>query len=223
MSQTIQMSDSFATGALLALAGGFLDAYTYICRGGVFANAQTGNIVLFGVKLAELQWRESLAYLLPIAAFFLGIFFAEMVKHRFREQSRVHWRQIILGVELLILLLVARLPERQNLLANTLVSFICSIQVESFRKVRGNPYATTMCTGNLRSATERLYLYRLSHDRNQLRRSLEYYGVIGFFIIGAVAGAVFSHLLGLKAVLLVCIFLLAAFFLMFKPVYVQAD
>ena len=43
----IQMSETVLIGSLLALAGGFLDAYTYICRGGVFANAQTGNIVLF--------------------------------------------------------------------------------------------------------------------------------------------------------------------------------
>ena len=43
-----QMSESFAVGILLILAGGFQDAYTYIYRGGVFANAQTGNVVLLG-------------------------------------------------------------------------------------------------------------------------------------------------------------------------------
>ena len=41
-----QRSESFAAAALLALSGGLLDACTYLCRGGVFANAQTGNIVL---------------------------------------------------------------------------------------------------------------------------------------------------------------------------------
>ena len=40
-------------GILLALAGGFLDAYTYITCGGVFANAQTGNIVLMGISAAK--------------------------------------------------------------------------------------------------------------------------------------------------------------------------
>ena len=38
-------------GALLAAAGGLLDAYTYLSRGGVFANAETGNMVLFGICL----------------------------------------------------------------------------------------------------------------------------------------------------------------------------
>jgi hypothetical protein len=42
--------DTLPTGLLLACAGGFLDAYTFVGRGGVFANAQTGNIVLLGVE-----------------------------------------------------------------------------------------------------------------------------------------------------------------------------
>ena len=48
-----QTSETYRVGILLAAAGGFLDAYTFICRGHVFANAQTGNIVLFGVSLAR--------------------------------------------------------------------------------------------------------------------------------------------------------------------------
>ena len=36
-------------GLCLAFTGGFLDAYTYLLRGGVFANAQTGNMVLMAL------------------------------------------------------------------------------------------------------------------------------------------------------------------------------
>ena len=46
-------SESVRLGILLATVGGFLDAYTFICRGGVFANAQTGNIVLLGVEATK--------------------------------------------------------------------------------------------------------------------------------------------------------------------------
>ena len=41
-----QMSEAFVTAAFLSISGGLQDAYTYISRGKVFANAQTGNIVL---------------------------------------------------------------------------------------------------------------------------------------------------------------------------------
>ena len=48
-----QMSESFLTAAFLSLSGGLQDAYTYIYRGHVFANAQTGNIVLLSQSIAE--------------------------------------------------------------------------------------------------------------------------------------------------------------------------
>ena len=81
-----QMSESLALGLLLAVAGGFFDAYTYLCRGGVFANAQTGNIVLFGARLAEGDWRKALTYLLPILALAFGVLTAEAVKSRYKSR-----------------------------------------------------------------------------------------------------------------------------------------
>ena len=45
--------DSILVALLLTLTGGFLDAYTFMLRGGTFANAQTGNIVMTGVNLAK--------------------------------------------------------------------------------------------------------------------------------------------------------------------------
>ena len=42
----IQTSETFLLSSLLALSGGFQDAYTYNVRDKVFSNAQTGNVVL---------------------------------------------------------------------------------------------------------------------------------------------------------------------------------
>ena len=36
-----QMSETIELGIVLALSGGFMDAYSYMCRDHVFANAQT--------------------------------------------------------------------------------------------------------------------------------------------------------------------------------------
>ena len=38
-----QMSEAFCTAMFLSLSGGLQDVYTYLFRGKVFANAQTGN------------------------------------------------------------------------------------------------------------------------------------------------------------------------------------
>lgn len=48
-----QMSDSFLMSAFIILSGGLQDAYTYCCRDKVFANAQTGNIVLMSTHLCR--------------------------------------------------------------------------------------------------------------------------------------------------------------------------
>ena len=44
--QKMQTSETFLLSAILAVSGGFQDAYTYNVRGEVFSNAQTGNVVL---------------------------------------------------------------------------------------------------------------------------------------------------------------------------------
>ena len=81
-----QMSETHLLGLLLALVGGFLDAYTYICRGHVFANAQTGNLVLLGVYLTNGDWSKAFHYFMPVLAFVLGILICEMI------QSRLKWK-----------------------------------------------------------------------------------------------------------------------------------
>lgn len=105
-----------------------------------------------------------------------------------------------------------------NMLANLAISFVCSMQVESFRKLRGNAYVTTMCTGNLRSATELLYRYHRTKEGDVGKLSLQYYGIILFFILGAAIGMVLTRILGEKAVILCCVLLLVVFFMMFEEV-----
>ena len=68
-----QMSDSLVTAAFVVLSGGFQDAYTYCCRGKVFANAQTGNIVLMSANLLSGEAAHSVKYIVPLLSFLLGI------------------------------------------------------------------------------------------------------------------------------------------------------
>lgn len=64
--------------------------------------------------------------------------------------ERFHWRQLILLIEIALLFAVGFIPNNLDWLANMLVSFVCAMQVQSFRKVHGNAYASTMCIGNMR-------------------------------------------------------------------------
>lgn len=211
-----QMSESIELGIVLALAGGFMDAYSYICRDHVFANAQTGNMLLLGINFAEGKWNIALRYLLPVLAFVLGIALAEVIKFKFKNKSSLHWRQMSIAWEVIVLLLVGFIPGSLNLLANSLTSFACGIQVESFRKIHGNGVATTMCIGNIRSATQNICEFFHWGNRENLEKGLLYFGIILCFIIGAVIGNYFIKLMDYKAILICAAILFLAFLMMFK-------
>lgn len=213
MKRALQVSESIELGIILALSGGFMDAYSYLERGRVFANAQTGNMLLLGVSLSEGNFHLVVRYLFPVLAFAIGIALADVV--RIKGIIRLHWRQISVLFEALILATVSFMPHNMNLLANSLTSLACGIQVESFRKIHGNGIATTMCIGNLRSATQNLCSYFYTKEKGHLEKGLLYYGIIFCFVIGAVIGNAFIKIFHEKAILCCSVMMFLAFILMF--------
>ena len=205
MSRNKQVSETHLLGLLLAVVGGFLDAYTYLCRGRVFANAQTGNIVLLGVNLTEQNWNRTFYYLMPIFAFVLGILYVKSYQTYFKWKKKLHWRQLIVLIEIFCLIVAGFLPSSAfDAPVNIMISFVCALQVEAFRKMNGNTYATTMCTGNLRSASQQLYLYITTRQKSYLHNCLQYYNVILFFILGAGCRQLFHRYFSYKSRMALC-------------------
>ena len=207
MNKKVQISESIELGILLALSGG------YIGRGEVFANAQTGNMLLLGVHLSEGNIPAAIRYLCPVLAFTFGIALADIVRNS-GIGSHLHWRQISVVAEAIILTIVSFLPQSHNLLANSLTSLACGIQVESFRKIHGNGIATTMCIGNLRSGTQNIYTFFQTKKREALEKGL-YYGIILCFICGAIIGNQCIKYFHERAILISSVLLLLAFIMMF--------
>ena len=197
-----------------SLSGGLQDAYTYLFRGKVFANAQTGNIVLLSTNIMDGRWDKVLHYLVPLCAFALGVLAAEKMREHFQAMQRLHWRQLVVLGEVLLLFAVGFLPQSQNLLANAIVSFSCAMQVQAFRKVNGYAFASTMCIGNLRAGTESLAVYLRDKKPGALKKAVHYYGIILIFAVGAGLGGVMSLHIGLRAIWISPVLLTAACLLM---------
>ena len=195
-----QTSESFRLSALLSFSGGLQDAYTYNVRDGVFANAQTGNVVLMSQNFMQGEWNKGLRYMLPLISFAAGIFLAERIESRFKTGSKIHWRQIILFIEIAMLLAVGFMPTGFNMLANIMVSFSCAMQVQTFRKVHGYGYASTMCIGN----------------QGLLYKALHFFGIILIFAIGAGIGGVLSVRFGIGTIWISPAILLAVALMMIK-------
>lgn len=84
------MSDSLLTAMFIVLSGGFQDAYTYVCRGKVFANAQTGNIVLMSTHLFDARYAgQSSLYDSDCGFFGRHVFWRKPVHSRLKHYEKL--------------------------------------------------------------------------------------------------------------------------------------
>ncbi|WP_262047206.1 YoaK family protein [Bradyrhizobium sp. Bra78] len=147
---SIGRDETVPIALLLAFAGGYLDAYTWIVHG-VMANAQTANLVLLWVYGSIGDWTKALHFVPPILAFAAGIVIAAWLRRATGERARV----ISTLVEIVLLVVIAVLHNRLPDLAGTLgISFVAAIQSAVFTRVEGVVFSSVMITGNMRQAIE---------------------------------------------------------------------
>lgn len=195
-------------GLVLAASAGFMDAYSYLARGKVFANAQTGNILLLGVSLAEGEPVQALNYACPVAAFGIGILLAYFLTQLVCHGKPRGGVSLILGLEILGLFSAAWI--KSDLLANALISLVCGMQLQAFPTVGGNGAATTMCIGNYRLALQWTMAGLHFHCRSSGKKAAVYAGVIFFFMLGAILAPRVIVAAGERAIWGSCVILLLA-------------
>lgn len=192
---------------LLAMSGGCMDAYSYLYCEGVFAYAQTGNILLFCINLVSGDFFKALSYLWPILAFAGGVATAFLLErmHKGWKPFMHKWRTLIL--EILILVAVAFVADYNHLIATAMISFVCGMQLESFPSYLGIRIATTMCIGNLRSAVHHSMECVVGNTRGNGVQTILFWTALAAFVVGAALGNFFVSLIGAIAVLASCVLL----------------
>ena len=208
---------TFAVGIILSMIAGYLEAHTYILRGGVFCNGQTSNIALMMINFVRGDFARALYYPIPILAFFFGIVFAAFLRGQLHTLRWARLEMLILLLEMGLLFVVGFVPQGGgDTPVNILVTFICAVQYEIFRETRGLPYASIFCTGNLRTAAEYFYVFASKRDRLAGATCLRYILVIGAFAVGVFAGAYLSQLWNVKSIWVCCVMFVALMPLMFR-------
>ena|ERR1700730_7501743 len=181
-SPPIRRDETVQISLLLAFAGGYLDAYTWIIHG-VMANAQTANLVLLWVHGTAGEWERALHFVPPIAAFIVGVVTAAWLCRATGDRASA----ISTLVEILLLVGIVhnRLPD----LAGTLgISFVAAMQTTIFTKVEGVACSSVMITGNLRQAIEGLFAV-VSGQLDSFRRPGIFAALCIAFGTGAAVGA----------------------------------
>jgi uncharacterized membrane protein YoaK (UPF0700 family) len=184
-------TDSITTAAMMAGAGGFLDAFTYIGHGHVFANAMTGNVVLLGVEIGLRNFPQALRHLVPIAAFVAGIIFARMLHQPRVARVIASPHLACMVIETVFLFVVGWLPLAFPDVWITLgVAFVASIQLSTFATVRGAAYASTFTSGNLRKFTESAFAFAVDRSNDDARVLMVAFAALCVaFFVGASVGS----------------------------------
>jgi uncharacterized membrane protein YoaK (UPF0700 family) len=185
------LSGMFAIASLFAIVGGFLDAYSYLARGHVFANAQTGNVVLFGVRAAAGNWTSAWKTLPPILAYMCGVAVARLLKVRAQEQT-LRATLICQALELLVLLVLGFFGRFvPDFCAVLLIAFSAALQNTSFSNIGPWQFNSAMTTSNLRNAVSGWVQLALGETNPKLRGQVIVGSVILLcFAAGALLGGV---------------------------------
>jgi len=212
-------SQMLPVAVLLTLMGGFFDAYTYLSRGGVFANAQTGNIIKLAMAMANKQYDTTIRFMIPICFFIAGVYTSGYFLHRFHDHNIPFTRRAVLCVDMVLVIIIGTLPQSEtfNIVANVLVSFICAMQMETFKTFLGIPMATVIATGNLRNAIGNLHRGIMHNNEEEIQVSLYYFFQVILFVAGVYIGTLMTNFFGVRAILVTLVSLIGSFlFITFK-------
>jgi uncharacterized membrane protein YoaK (UPF0700 family) len=186
---------------LLTLANGFLDAHTYLVRGGVFATVQTANVIFFAIDTSEQKFTAALAHVWPLLAFIAGVTLASHIKSGRVERTvprPLVWTMAIQAVALVVIGFVPASVPRSYVTVP--ISFLAAMQIGLFRNIGDLVYLPVATTGNLMRFVEAGY-DGFVEKHAPSRRAFGVYGaLILAFAAGALIGAVASLALGVHAI-----------------------
>ncbi|WP_042423782.1 YoaK family protein [Streptacidiphilus anmyonensis] len=193
-------TDNLPVGALLACVGGFLDAFTLVLYQ-VFANLQSGNVVLFWTQITSWHWQAAALRLVPIVAFVAGVLVVDLLgTPRLMAVVRRPLR-LVVTIEIVLLAAVASLPGHPPAGVTTVtVAFVAALQFSTFTTLHDAPYATVMTSGNLRQCIVATRRWLVDRDAAARSRAQQYGVIVGSFTIGALIGVLCTRWLGQPAI-----------------------
>lgn len=177
---------------LLTIAAGMMGLYTYNLRGGVFCNAQTGNVVMMSVAFGQGRFSDGLYYFIPFMAYIAGTVVSEILPEKVRRSHFIRWDTLLVGIEIAVLFGVGFIPfSWPNQIVQVIINFLCSMQFNTFRQAEGIPMATTFVTNHVRQIGINIAKTLRHRDESEARQKMNRHAkiILAFFAGGAVMTA----------------------------------
>lgn len=204
LNKKLPSHEQIVFGLLLTFVGGFFDSYTYINCNGIFANAQTGNLIFIGLAIADRNFSTALNFIPPISAFIVGVIFNEYILKKNSNLPIRRYINISLLFQIFLLFVAYFIPQIYYIdIRPLIISFVCAMQFDSFRTINKIPFASTFCTGNLRSASEHIFKYIFLKEKGSKPKFYIYFSLIVIFLFGVIVGSFASYNFNHHALLIV--------------------
>lgn len=188
--------EGLRVATFLTFISGYLNAFTFVTQGGRFAGVQSGNVISLAYYFALGNFKQVFNFTIPILFFVLGQFFTYMARKWFLKSPYSWHFGSSLMMTLLIILAVILTPLFPNGFTIAILAFVASIQVETFRKLRGASYANVMMTGNVKNAAYLWFMGIVEKDKDLQKRGRNIFFIILSFILGVMISTRLSFVLG---------------------------
>ena len=202
----------------LIMVSGFWGAFTYLLRGNVFCNAQTGNVVLLGLAIGSGKVRQAIYYLIPISAYLAGAFISEFCPNPVKRSLMIRWDTLLIGIEILVVIFLGFIPDSFPVqISQVAINFIASMQFNTFRQAQGTPMATTFATNHIRQigiGLAKEIRHWNKEDKSHRIKLKKHFFMLLCFLIGAVIGTAFCNRIQGRAIWITAIPLICLFGLM---------
>lgn len=173
------------TFMLLMVSGGFMGAYSYVMKGGVFANAETANCLLLAMSLATGDWHRAFILIFPISTYMVGSFVSEMFIIKVGRKHMLTWETILIFAEMVLIFIVGCIPASAPfVISHIMITFVSSMQYNTFRRSKGIIMSTVFCTAHLRQAGVMLAEGLVYKDKPKLRVCTYHLIMIFSFLVG---------------------------------------
>ena len=192
---------------LMALCGGLMGVYTIMSRMGVFAAAETTNMIEIVCDILGKDPEALLSRLLALLIYILGLICHTALKMK----TRLELRYISIGLDVLAILSLLIIPEDVDpFLALCPLCFAVAFQWCSFEMARGYSCSTIFSTNNLKQTVTSAAAWFMTkkEDPDRLKkadRALFYGGTLLCFYGGAAAGYKAWGIFGTSSILLTLI------------------
>lgn len=176
----------------LTFISGYLNAFTYVTQGGRFAGVQSGNVISLAYYMAKGDFVQVSNFCIPILFFVFGQFFTYLARRYFEKQSWSWHFGSSLIMLICILLTIFLSPMMPASFTIASLAFVASIQVETFRRLRGAPYANVMMTGNVKNAAYLWFKGMIERDAELKKTGRNILLTIIGFMLGVISATQLS-------------------------------